>query len=69
MTLSLGDLDLFQHLVHAAAKYGIVVVKDVVPHPTTVSRHVEGGSQAVQASVAMVIKPVWILRCTAQLFV
>lgn len=33
-------------------------MRDALPHPTTVSRHIEGKAQALQSSVAMEIKPI-----------
>lgn len=53
-----GFVDILQHFVNVAAKYGKFDVKDVLPHPTTVSRHVEGRAQALRASVAAEIKPI-----------
>ena len=53
-----GFVDIVQNFVNVAAKYGKFDVKDVLPHPTTVSRHVEGRAQALQASLAAEIKPI-----------
>lgn len=39
--------DLVQHLVNVAANYSKFDVKHVLPHPATVSRHVEGKAQAL----------------------
>lgn len=33
-------------------------MRDALPHPTTVTRHIEGKAQALQSSVAMEIKPI-----------
>ncbi|KAI2646914.1 Transposable element Hobo transposase [Labeo rohita] len=53
-----GFVDISQHFVDVAAKYGKFDVKHVLPHPTTVSRHVKGRVQVLQASVAAEIKPI-----------
>ncbi|KAL2091651.1 hypothetical protein ACEWY4_013914 [Coilia grayii] len=53
-----GFSDILQHFVNVAAKYGKFDVNDILPHPTTVSRHVEGRAQALRASVAAEIKPI-----------
>lgn len=39
------------------SKCGKCDVENVLPHPTTVSRHVKGRAQALQASMAMKVKP------------
>lgn len=53
-----GFVDIVQHFVNVAAKYGTFHVSDSLPHPTTVSQHIEGKAQALQSSVAMEIKPI-----------
>jgi len=57
-SLGKGFVDISQHFVDVATKYGKFDVKDVLPHPTTVSRHVEGRAQVLQASMAAEIKPI-----------
>ena len=53
-----GFVDIVQRFVDVAAKYGKFHLKDILPHPATVSRHVEGRAQALQASLAAKIKPI-----------
>ncbi|GAA6085467.1 zinc finger protein 618-like [Tachysurus ichikawai] len=50
-----GFVDIVQHL---AAKFGTFDVRDALPHPTTVSRHIEEKAQALQSSVATEIKSI-----------
>lgn len=53
-----GFVDKVQHFVNGAAKYVKFYVKDVLPHPTKVSKHVEGRAQVLQVSVSAEIKPI-----------
>ena len=53
-----GFVNIVQHFVNLGAKYGRFNVKDVLPHPTTVSRNVVKTAQAMKGSVAEEIKPI-----------
>lgn len=51
-----GFLNLVQYFVSIGAKYGEIDVKTVLPHPTTVSRHVSDVRDEMQAKVLPIIE-------------
>ena len=53
-----GFIRIAQHFVNVGAQHGKFDVNDILPHPTTVSRRVEGMAEDMRASVVADIKPI-----------
>lgn len=48
-----GFIDLAQTLINVGVKYGQLNASDLLPHPTTVSRHVSDKAEAIKAALVM----------------
>lgn len=59
VTSAQGFTELAQFLVDVGAKYGNVSVKELLPHPTTVSRHVSETANNLRGTVSEMIRGVF----------
>ncbi|KAK7886829.1 hypothetical protein WMY93_026450 [Mugilogobius chulae] len=53
-----GFIEFVEHIVDVTAKYKKFDVKKALPHPTTLSRHIESSAQSLQAKIISEMRPI-----------